>query len=213
MRKTVNQEDRYYSHLKLFDRLAPFYDTGTAPISKLRDDVVEFAAAQADSRILDVATGTGKQAFAFGRKGYEVTGIDLSEGMLKIARRKNKHPNVRFQAADATKLPFEDRSFDVSCVSFALHDMPLSIREKVLKEMVRVTSPAGTVVVVDYGLPRSAISRFLVYNFIRLYEGEYYNAFIKSDFEALLRNSGVEIVEQRRVLRGAARIIKGRKTG
>ncbi|MBM2831713.1 MAG: 2-heptaprenyl-1,4-naphthoquinone methyltransferase [Dehalococcoidia bacterium] len=203
------EEQEYYSLTKkAFDKLAPFYDFVTAPFSKLRDDVVEFAAAPADSRILDVATGTGKQAFAYARRGYDVTGIDLTEAMLRIARGKNKYPKVRFQAADATKLPFEDRSFDVSCISFALHDMPLSIREKVLKEMVRVTNPAGTIVVVDYGLPQNRIGRFLIRRFVSLYEGKYYQGFIRADLRALLGSAGIAIKEERRAVLGAARIVK-----
>ena len=63
--------------------------------------------------------------------------------MLRVANQKNKYENARFTAADATSVPFEDNHFDVACVSFALHDMPLTIREKVLKEMVRVTKSRG----------------------------------------------------------------------
>ena len=73
------------------------------------------------SRILDVGTGTGKQAFAFAKKGYDVTGIDLSEAMLKVANKKNNYEDVKFTVADASNLPFKDSSFDVSGVSFALY--------------------------------------------------------------------------------------------
>jgi len=68
--------------------------------------------------------------------------------MLNVAKKKNKFKNVKFEVANATNLPFEDNSFDVSSVSFALHDMPLSIREKVLKEVVRATKPKGIIIVV-----------------------------------------------------------------
>ena len=84
-----------------------------------------------------------------------VIGIDLSEAMLRVARRKNGLPNVTFQRADATALPFEDANFDAACVSFALHEMPATIRERVVREMARVTKVGGTVVVVDYALPRN----------------------------------------------------------
>src|SRR4030042_2238358 len=104
------------------------------PFSRVRDKVVNFTNVRNGSKILDVATGTGKQAFAFAKKGYDVIGIDLSEAMLKVANKKNKYENVKFEVADATNLPFEDNGFDVSCISFALHDMIPSIREKALKE-------------------------------------------------------------------------------
>ena len=175
----------------------------------MRGRVVDFTNVKKGSRILDIGTGTGKQAFAFAEKGYDVTGIDLSEAMLKVANKKNRYKNVNFQVADATNLPFEDNSFDVSSVSFALHDMPLTIRERVLKEIVRVTKPAGMIVIVDYALPENKIGRFLIYRFVRLYEREYYSRFIKSDLEALLRKSGIEIKEELRVLLGAGRVLKG----
>ena len=208
----MDEEKEYYSLIKkVFDVLAPFYDIVTMPFSRLRDKVVNFTNGINGSKILDVATGTGGQAFAFSKKGYDVIGIDLSEAMLKVAYRKNKYGNVKFEVADATNLPFKNNSFDVSCVSFALHDMPLNIREKVLKEMVRVTTPEGMIVIVDYALPKNRVSRFLIYHFVKLYEREYYLKFINSDFEALLRTSGIEIKERLQVLLGAGRILKGIK--
>lgn len=125
------EETEYYSLVKrVFNVLAPFYDFVVLPISRVRDQVVSFTQAKDGPRILDVATGTGKQAFAFAKKGYEIVGIDLAEAMLEVAAKKNKYGSARFEVADATNLPFEENSFDVSCVSFALHDMPLTIREK-----------------------------------------------------------------------------------
>ncbi|HIH44087.1 MAG TPA: methyltransferase domain-containing protein [Candidatus Methanoperedenaceae archaeon] len=183
----------------------------TIPFAGLRDTVAEFTGAGAGSRILDVATGTGKQAFAFAKKGYDVTGVDLSEDMLRVAKKKNKYGNARFEIADATALRFGDCSFDVSCISFALHDMPPGVRERVLREMVRVTRPDGMIVVVDYALPSNRIWRFLVYHFVRQYERYYYPEFIKSDLDALLGSLGIGIKEKRSVLLGTGRILKGSK--
>src|SRR4030043_929297 len=208
----MDEEKEYDSLIrKVYDILAPFYDIVTMPFSRVRDKVVNFTDARNASKILDVATGTGKQAFAFAKKGCDVIGVDLSEAMLKVANKKNKYGNVKFEVGDATNLPFEDNSFDVSCVSFGLHDMPLTIREKALKEMVRVTKTKGMIVIVDYALPKNKIGRFLTYHFIILYEGKYYSNFIKSDLEALLRKTGIEIKEEVPVLIGAGKILKGMK--
>src|SRR4030067_3580477 len=106
MTQLIDEEKEYYSLTKkVFDILAPFYDIVVTPFSRLRGSVVDFTGAEKGSRILDVATGTGKQAFAFAKRGYDVTGIDLSKAMLKVANKKNRYKNVRFQAADATNLP------------------------------------------------------------------------------------------------------------
>lgn len=208
--KITDEEKEYYSLVKkVFAALAPFYDVITAPASRLRDKVVNFTNAQNGSKILDVATGTGQQAFAFAKKGYEVIGIDLSEAMLKVAKKKNQYSNARFEVADAMNLAFEDNSFDVSSVSLALHEMPLSIREKVLQEMVRVTKPKGTIVIVDYDLPKNKISRFIIYHFVAIYETEYYREFIKSDLESLLSQNRIEIIEKNTELFGIGSILKG----
>ena len=210
--KLMDEEKKYYLLIqKVFGVLAPFYDLVTIPISRVRDKVVVLTSAAKGSRILDVATGTGQQAFAFGQRGYEVVGIDLSEAMLRVAKRKNKYGNVRFEVADATNLTFKNSSFDVSCVSFALHDMPLNVIRKTLREIVRVTRPNGKIVIVDYGLPKNRFGRFLVYRFVRLYEGQYYIKFIRYDLEDLVTTSGTNIEERISALLGAARIITGVK--
>lgn len=210
----MGEKEEYYSLVKnVFKILAPFYDTVTAPISRIRDKVVDFTDARNGSRILDIGTGTGRQAFAFAKRGYDATGIDLSKDMLRVANKKNKYENAGFLVADASNLPFRDSSFDVSSVSFALHDMLLPIREKALKEMVRVTRRWGMIVIVDYALPENRVSRFLIYHFVKLYEGKYYIEFIKSEFEALLKESGIELTEKLSVLLGAGRILKGIRMG
>jgi len=119
------------------------------------------AAAPAGSRVLDVATGTGNQALAFARQGYEVTGVDLSDEMLRVARGKDGCGRTTFINADASALPFGDCSFEVAAVSFALHDMP-PMREAALGELVRVTVPGGTVMVVDYEIPRDFVHRLFI---------------------------------------------------
>lgn len=210
MERITDEEKEYYSIIKkAFDILAPFYDIMTLPISKVRNEVVYFTNAKNGSRILDVGTGTGKQAFAFARSGYNVIGIDLSESMLKVANKKNKYEKVKFAVADATNLPFENNSFNVSCASFVLHDMPLTIREKTLKEMARVTKPKGMIMLIDYALPENKIHRSIIYHFVKLYEGKYYLEFIKSDLKELSRKSGIEITDELPVFLGAGRILKG----
>ncbi|RKY41252.1 MAG: hypothetical protein DRP85_06870, partial [Candidatus Makaraimicrobium thalassicum] len=205
-------DEEYYSYIKkFFGRWAPVYDITSVFLAGVRDRVVEFTAAEAGSKMLDVCTGTGKQAFAFAEKGFDVTGIDLSKDMLKVAAAKNRYENAGFKTADAADMPFEDEHFDVSCVSFGLHDMPPAAREKVLKETARVTRPGGAVTIVDYALPRNRLRRCLIYRFIRLYESKYYPGFISSDIRALLRGSGIEVEKELPVLFGAGRILKCRR--
>ena len=209
---TMAEEKEYYTLTKrAFDFLAPIYNIVTLPLIGVRNQVVYLTNAPKGSTILDVATGTGQQAFAFAKRGYDVIGVDLTKSMLDIARKHNKGGLVRFEAADASYLRFEANSFDVSCISFALHDMPPKIRGKVLQEMVRVTKPNGIIVIVDYDLPRNKIGRSLIYHFITLYEGEYYKNFVASNLDSLLRKTGITVIERVSVLHGVGRILKGIK--
>jgi ubiquinone/menaquinone biosynthesis C-methylase UbiE len=209
-RAMTDEEREYYSlSSRVYAKLAPFYDPITLPLKKLRQEVVFVAGIGANSKVLDVATGTGVQAFAFAPHCREVVGVDLSEAMLRIARRKNRHSNVTFYHADATRLPFDDGSFDASCVSFALHEMPRTIADAVLAEMRRVTKPGGRFIVVDYALPHNAIGRFLVYHVVKVYERDLYAKFIHSDLRATLQTVGIGVREEHRAFLGMARIIAG----
>ncbi len=206
----MTEEKDYYSIQKKFWSIfAPFYDFVVWPASNVRKTAVTFANAPKGVKILDVATGTGKQAFAFAKGGYAVTGIDLSEAMLKIAGRKNKYKNLKLEVGNATNLPFDANSFDLSCISFALHEMPLSVREKVLQEMVRVTKPKGMILTIDFDLPKNRIGRFFIYNLVRLFEGEHYVNYMKTDLSQSIKKAGIVIISEIPVLLGGARIIKG----
>lgn len=165
--------------------------------------------AASGAKILDLATGTGKQAFAFARRGYEVVGLDLSPNMLDVAKRNNRYQNLRFELADASDIPFSDSYFDVSCISFALHEMPPAVREKVIKEMVRVTRLAGIIVFIDYARPESKIWSYLVYHFIRYWESKFYSQFVNYKLEALIEKLGIKVKEMVPVVAGAGKIYKG----
>jgi ubiquinone/menaquinone biosynthesis C-methylase UbiE len=96
------------------------------------------------AQVLDVATGTGKVAFAAARavgpRG-RIVGIDLSEGMLAQARRRTGSLPVEFRLMDAEKLEFEDATFDVVLCGFAVWFLPDILRG--MREMRRVLRPGG----------------------------------------------------------------------
>jgi demethylmenaquinone methyltransferase/2-methoxy-6-polyprenyl-1,4-benzoquinol methylase len=87
----------------------------------------------------------------------EIIGIDASEGMMKVGKSKADAlgVNIKFQKGDATKLPFEDNSFDIAIISFGLRNLPTL--EDGLKEMQRVVKPGGMVSNIDQGKPTNFI--------------------------------------------------------
>jgi len=104
----VDEERAYYDlNKRVYPAFAPFYDLVALPVRRLRHQVVELVGAVDGKRVLDVATGTGSQSLAFAARGAEVAVIDISEAMLRVARRKNHFATLTFRRADATKLPFD----------------------------------------------------------------------------------------------------------
>ena len=85
--------------------------------------------------------------------GYEMTGVDPSEGMLEVLRART--PGIRAVRASATALPFDDDSFDVVLTVAVMHHIaePDDVR-RTLGEMVRVAKPSGRILVWDHN-PRN----------------------------------------------------------
>jgi ubiquinone/menaquinone biosynthesis C-methylase UbiE len=129
-----------------FDRFTTFCSTSLAV------SAVDLAGVERGGRFLDVGTGTGLVALEavrrMGPKG-KVVGIDLSEGMLVVARAKASVAGltnrVEFRRMDAEALKLEDRSFDVVVSLFALFHLPNPLTA--LQEMYRVLRPGGRVVI------------------------------------------------------------------
>lgn len=203
--------DYYAVNQTVYAWFARYYDAVTRPLRRLRREVVALAGAPPGARVLDLATGTGAQALAFADSAAEVIGVDINEAMLAVARRKRRPAHVSFVQADATNLPFPAGRFDVTCVSFALHEMPPSVRDRVVREMSRVTRHGGTIVVVDYALPANRLGSALAIRLVRLYERDHYAEFVRSDLPALLEGVGIAVRTERRALLGNVRILVGDK--
>lgn len=108
--------------------------------------VADAAAISDGDRVLDVACGTGvlaREAAARVGVGGRVTGLDLNDDMLAVARRIR--PEIDWRQGDATALPFETGSFDAVACQFAL--MYLPDRLAALREMWRVLAPGGRLAV------------------------------------------------------------------
>ncbi len=142
------------------------YETLVDPLLRdLRKFTPEFSGMKAGDKVIDVCCGTGAQVLEYERHGIIATGIDSSQGMLKIAirnRMRLKAVNVSFQLADATNLPFPDGYFDYATISLGLHDKEKPIRYKIISEMKRIVKQDGALILVDFQvpLPRNAWAVF-----------------------------------------------------
>ncbi|MEJ1240379.1 bifunctional demethylmenaquinone methyltransferase/2-methoxy-6-polyprenyl-1,4-benzoquinol methylase UbiE [Chryseolinea sp. T2] len=117
--------------------------------------------------ILDVATGTGDFAVqATSLKPQKVVGVDISEGMLDVGKKKidakGLNNVVSLQYGDSESLPFGDNSFDAITVGFGVRNFE-DLRQG-LSEMYRVLKPGGKAVILEFSRPKSFPFK-QVYNF------------------------------------------------
>lgn len=102
-----------------------------------------------DSKVLDVASGTGESAcYLAANFGCRVVGVDASDFLIERAKKKTggSHLPVEFQPGDAHHLPFDENTFDVvmsECTICVLD------KERALREMVRVATPGGYIGIHD----------------------------------------------------------------
>jgi demethylmenaquinone methyltransferase/2-methoxy-6-polyprenyl-1,4-benzoquinol methylase len=139
----------------MFDRIAGVYDRMNSLMTagmhhRWRERAAELARVGEGDRALDVATGTGDLALALRARGAEVVGVDFSERMLELARRKA--PDVRFLSANALELPFREGEFDAVTIGFGARNF--SDLARALGEIARVTRSGGRVVVLEITTPQ-----------------------------------------------------------
>lgn len=117
----------------------------------LASEVAELVAPDAEARVLEVGFGPGLVVAELAARmpRGRVAGVDLSEVMLRQARRRNRHAvragQVDLRHACATALPFPDESFDAACSVNSLAFWPSSLAG--LREIRRVLRPGGRVVI------------------------------------------------------------------
>jgi ubiquinone/menaquinone biosynthesis C-methylase UbiE len=120
-----------------FDQLAPEWDSTRVSRERLAPMIAALDATGAPTRALDVGTGTGAVARLIGERwpAAEVTGVDVSPGMIAEARRLGKE---RYDVGDASALPYDDASFDL---------VTLNNMIPFFDELARVTAPGGYVAI------------------------------------------------------------------
>jgi demethylmenaquinone methyltransferase/2-methoxy-6-polyprenyl-1,4-benzoquinol methylase len=155
---------------EMFDHIAPTYDKLNHVLSMNIDkrwrrhslrEIVDGSA----QRILDVACGTGDSTISIAKaaaEGSEVTGVDISEGMMALIGGKAEKAGVKekicLQVADGEALPYKDGTFDRVTCAFGIRNF--EHKEKGLSEFLRVLKPGGKAVILELSVPQNRLVRW-----------------------------------------------------
>ena len=111
-------------------------------------------------QVLDLCCGTGDWTIQLAKNaGADITGLDFSENMLKVAREKTADiENITLVQGDATELPYDNNAFDIITIGFGLRNLP--DYEKAVKEFYRVLKPGGQLVILETSNPENALINY-----------------------------------------------------
>jgi len=145
----------------IFDFIAPVYGLVDSVLESSYKSSIHLLNTEIDLNnisVLDIGTGTGAWAAMFLKQNNSVQGIDFSQKMLAVS--KKKHPGINFSIGNAEDLSeIADNSFDLVTASYVIHGVTADKRAKILSEMKRVSKKH--VVIHDFVGRTPLFTRFL----------------------------------------------------
>ncbi len=183
MTRPAADEGRKKPLHQMFTAVPPRYDLINRVITwgldrRWRRRATTECLASQPEEMIDLCCGTGDLALEIARRArhkVKVTGIDYSEPMLDIARKKAAglpgNREVTFRHGDVTSLPFPDRYFDCAGISFAFRNLTYRnpFAGEHLEEVVRVLKDGGKYVIVESSQPGCRFIRALFHLYLRTF--------------------------------------------
>lgn len=162
--KEVTEEEKTERVTHVFNQVAPHYD--------LMNDLMSFGlhrfwkrmavgvvSLSDQSRVLDVACGSGDLALLWWKKKVSVVATDVNASMLSLAHKKaiDQGALIPFIQCDGENLPFPNGSFDIVSCSFGLRNM--TNKEKFLQEAYRVLTRGGQLIILEFSHPTPFVKK------------------------------------------------------
>ncbi|GAI24349.1 unnamed protein product, partial [marine sediment metagenome] len=174
----------------------------------------------AGERVLDLGCGNGRFYELFKRQNIDYIGVDISEKLIDIA--KKRYPKVKFQKVDALNLAFPENFFDKVYSIAVLHHIPSQeFRKQFLKEIKRVLKPRGILILTVWNLWQKRKTKRLISKFIlrkilgkskldfkdilmnwQKMENCYFHCFTKGELEKLITKAGFHLKRSGEILVG-----------
>ena len=197
-------KDQYKNIAKWYDLIFESMNVG------LRKIGVKMYPVKAGMNVLDIGCGTGVHLSLYQKANCNVSGVDLSPAMLKIAKEKLGE-SADLKLCSATDTGFEDNKFDLILSSTVLHEMQVNLRIETLTEAKRILKSDGRILLIDFH--SGPIKKFkgvytkIIITIAEIFAGrehfKNYRYFIKNGgLPELLKRTGLNIIDKRIVSGG-----------
>lgn len=162
-----------------------------------------------ETQVLDLCCGGGQATRFLVEYSQNVTGLDVSP--LALQRAETNVPQAQYVEGFAEDMPFGEHQFDLVHTSVALHEMPPSVLQQILREVYRVLKPGGVFTLIDFHKPTNLLFMPGVALFLWLFETETAWQLLETDLVELLKQTGFTACEQRLHAGGSLQVIQARK--
>lgn len=181
---------------KIWDLYAPVYERAMRSDRKIYQYMYDrIPQVIAGKEVLEVATGPGLLAKHIASAAKKMIATDYSEGMIQEAKKGTYPPNLTFEVADATALPYGDNSFDVMLIANALHVMPEP--EKALSEINRVLRPDGILVAPNFVEHKGTFISRIWSRVLQIAGISFEHQWSVAEYQAFLRQNGWDITHSK----------------
>ena len=185
MKETVVQK-QYDQNASIYDRRWSGY------LAKTLGFFQSWAQIDPNQTVLDVACGTGELEGLLLQENpqQKITGVDISQEMLEVAKQKlAAYPQVSWQSAKASELPFDRCSFDVVVCASSFHyfDDPLDS----LTEIKRVLNSDGSLIILDWC--KDYMTLQILDLILKVFDPGYQQCYTQNEFHNLLTMAGFKI--------------------
>ena len=233
MKNTIQDKTKLVNSVfsKVYNKYDLMNDIMSLGIHRIwKEKFIDWMNPSANSKLIDVASGTGDIAKLFSKRNNntsEVTCIEPNNEMFRVGKSNLKHlSNIKWHKASAERLPFKNDKFDFYSISYGIRNV--SNINSTLKEAFRVLKPGGRFMCLEFSKINNEIINLLYQQYSKAipFVGKYivgsaepYDYLIKSinefytqhELVALMKNNGFANIEYRNLSNGIAAIHSGWK--